>query len=287
MSGLIPLKYIESKSRILVNTPIYFCLFMLFTILGILAYYIQTKDEITPAIILSVLWIIFWKNSQTEGKIFLVIASVFGYIHELLGVQYGYFTYLGGAIGNVPIWILPGYGAIFWSAHNLWKIFERQYSRSKWFHFTDHFVILSFVLLILADYRYFDLTKDLLNTSVKFAIVFMLFRNFNLLRLAYFTGFFTVLTETAGETFGTWSHPSFSLLSLMAGYVFLLWICLSLAEVIEARKGTYHGNNQLISCMSALKGFVNGQKEWTKREATAALLLTSFYTLSLLGLTAV
>ncbi|NYT19299.1 MAG: hypothetical protein GKC08_03285 [Methanosarcinales archaeon] len=287
MSGLIPLKYIESKSRILVNTPVYFCLFMLFTILGTLAYYIRTKYEITPAIILSVLWIIFWKNSKIEGKIFLVVASVFGYIHELLGVQYGYFTYLGGAIGNVPIWILPGYGTIFWSAHNLWKIFEKQYSRSKWFHFTDHFVILSFVLLILADYRYFDLAKEPLNTSIKFAIVFMLFRNFNLLRLAYFTGFFTVLTETAGETLGTWSHPSFSLLSLMAGYVFLLWICLSLAEVIETRKGVNHGNNQLISCISALKGFVNGQKEWTKREATAALLLTSFYTLSLLGLTAV
>ncbi|WP_445475454.1 hypothetical protein ACT9XH_01530 [Methanococcoides methylutens] len=287
MSGLIPLKYIESKSRILVNTPLYFCLFMLFTILGTLAYYIRTKDEITPAIILSVLWVLFWKNSNVEGKIFLVVASVFGYIHELLGVQYGYFTYLGGAIGNVPIWILPGYGTIFWSAHNLWKIFEKQYSRSKWFHFTDHFVILSFVLLILADYRYFDLAKEPLNTSIKFAIVFMLFRNFNLLRLAYFTGFFTVLTETAGETLGTWSHPSFSLLSLMAGYVFLLWICLSLAEVIEVRRGNDHGNYQLISCISALKGFVNGQKEWTKREATAALLLTSFYTLSLLGLTAV
>ena len=287
MNGLIPLRYIESKSRILVNTPLYFCLFMLFTILGILAYYIQTKDEFIPAIILSVLWIIFWKNSKTEGKIFLVIASVFGFIHELLGVQYGYFTYLGGAIGNVPIWILPGYGTIFWSSYNLWNIFEKQYSRSKWFHLTNHFVIVSFVLLILADHTYFDLTKDLLNTSIKFVIVFMLFRNFNLLRLAYFTGFFTVLTETAGETLGTWSHPTFSLLSLMAGYVFLLWICLSLAEVIEARKGKHHGNDQLINCISALKGFVNGQKEWTKREATAAFLLTSFYTLSLLGLTAV
>ncbi|AKB85674.1 hypothetical protein [Methanococcoides methylutens] len=287
MSGLIPLKYIEDKSRILVNTPLYFCLFMLFTIFGVLVYYIQTKDEIAPAIILSALWILFWKNSQTEGKIFLVIASVFGYIHELLGVQYGYFTYLGGAIGNVPIWILPGYGTIFWSAHNLWKIFEDHYSKAGWFHHVNHFVILSFVLLILADYRYFDLAKEPLITAVKFGIVFMLFRNFNLLRLAYFTGFFTVLTETAGETLGTWSHPTFSLLSLMAGYVFLLWICLSLAEIRDARKGLHNGSDRLISCISALKGFVNGQKEWTKREATAAFLLTSFYTLSLLGLSAV
>ncbi|WP_244624872.1 hypothetical protein [Methanococcoides vulcani] len=257
---------------------------MLFTILGILAYYIRTKDEFAPAIILSVLWIIFWKNSKIEGKTFLVIASVFGFINELLGVQYGYFTYLNGAIGNVPIWILPGYGTIFWSSYNLWKIFEKQYSRSKWFHFTDHFVILSFVLLILADYTFFDLTKNPLIISIKFIISFMLFRNFNLLRLAYFTGFFTVLNEIAGETLGTWSHPDFSLLSLMAGYVFLLWICLSIAEVKEARKAKYHENDQLISYISALKGLVNGEKEWTKREATAALLLLLFYTLGLLGL---
>ncbi|WP_406661717.1 hypothetical protein V7O66_04145 [Methanolobus sp. ZRKC3] len=284
MNGLVIFEYIENKSRILVNTPLYFCLFMLFTILGILAYYIQTKDEFTPAIILSALWIIFWKNSKIEGKTFLVIASLFGYIHELLGVQYGYFTYLGGAIGNVPIWILPGYGTIFWSSYNLWNIFERKYSGSKWFHFTNHFVILSFVLLILADYSYFDLTKDPLNTSIKFILAFMLFTNFSLLRLAYFTGFFTVLDEIAGETLGTWSHPDFSLLSLMAGYIFLLWICLSIAEVKEARKEKYHENDQLISYISALKGLVNGQKKWTKREVTAAFLLILFYTLGLLGL---
>ncbi|WP_305065478.1 hypothetical protein [Methanococcoides sp.] len=284
MNGSVPLGYIENKSRTLVNTPLYFCLFMLFTILGILAYYILTKDEFTPTIILSVLWIIFWKNSKTEGKTFLVIASLFGFIHELLGVQYGYFMYLGGAIGNVPIWILPGYGTIFWSSYNLWNIFEKQYSGSKWFHFTNHFIILSFVLLILADYSYFDLTKDPLNTSIKFILAFMLFTNFNLLRLAYFTGFFTVLNEIAGETLGTWSHPDFSLLSLMAGYVFLLWICRSIAEVKEAKKEESHENNSLVSYISAFKGLVNGQKEWTKREATAVFLLILYYTLALLGL---
>ncbi|NPE29514.1 hypothetical protein HNV12_16455 [Methanococcoides sp. SA1] len=284
MNESVSLGYIENKSRILVNTPLYFCLFMLFTILGILAYYILTKDEITLAIILSVLWIIFWKNSKTEGKTFLVIASLFGFIHELLGVQYGYFTYLGGAIGNVPIWILPGYGTIFWSSYNLWNIFEKKYSGSKWFHFTDHFVILSFVLLILVDYNYFDLTKDPLNTSIKFVLAFMLFTNFKLLRLAYFAGFFTVLNEIAGETLGTWSHPDFSLLSLMAGYVVLLWICLSIAEVKEARKGKHNGNDSLISYISALKGLVNGQKEWKKREVTAAFSLMLFYTLALFGL---
>lgn len=284
MNGSVPMGYIESKSRILVNTPVYFCLFMLFAILGTLAYYIRTKDEFTPAIILSVLWIIFWKNSKIEGKTFLLIASVFGYMHELLGVQYGHFTYLSGAIGNVPIWTLPGYGTIFWSSYNLWKIFEKRYSRSNWFHFKDHFIVLSFVLLVLADYRYFDLTKDPLNTSIKFIIVLMLFRNFNLLSLAYFTGFFTVLNEIAGETLGAWSHSNFSLLSLMAGYAFLLWICLSIAEVIEARKEKYPENNKLISLISVLKGLVNGQKEWTKREAIAAFLLILYYTLFSFGL---
>ncbi|WP_048193037.1 hypothetical protein [Methanococcoides methylutens] len=284
MSGFFPLKYIENKSRILVNTPLYFFLFMLCTILGILAYYIQTKDEFAPAVILSVLWIVFWKNSKIEGKTLLLIASIFGFIHELLGVQYGYFTYISGVLGNVPLWILPGYGAIFWSAHNLWKIFEKQYSRSKWFNFTDHFVILSFILLILADFILFDLTKNPLIISIKFIASFMLFTNLSLLRLAYFTGFFTLLNEIAGETLGTWSHPDFSLLSLIAGYVFLLWICLSIAEVKEARKTKYHENDQLISYISALKGLVNGEKGWTKREATAAFLMIFLYTLGLLGL---
>ncbi|AKB85298.1 hypothetical protein [Methanococcoides methylutens] len=284
MKEQFPMRYIESKSRMLVNTPLYFFLFMLFTIAGTLVYYLRTEDEFAPAIILSFLWLIFWKNSKTEGRTFLVMASVFGYIHELVGVQYGYFTYLNGIIGNVPIWILPGYGAIFWSSYNLWKIFEKQFSESKWFHFTDHFIILSLLVLVLADYSYFDLLNNPLIISVKFIIAFMLIRNFDLLRLAYFTGAFTLLNEISGEILGTWSHRNFSLLSLMAGYIFLLWLCLSIAEVKEASKGKYHEKSHLISYISTFKGLVDGRKEWTKREATAAFMMISYYTLSLLGI---
>lgn len=277
-------RYIKSKIRIIVNTPLYFFLFMLVTIASTLVYYLLIKDEFTPAVILSVLWFIFWKNSKIEGRTILVVASFVGYIHELLGVQYGYFAYLNGIIGNVPIWILPGYGAIFWSSYNLWKIFEEKYSGHKWFGFIDHFIFLSLLLLVITDYRYFDLTKDTLIISTKFIIALMLIRNFDMLRLAYFTGAFTLLNEIAGETLGTWAHRDFSLLSLMAGYIFLLWLCLSIVEVKEASKEKDHENNYLTTYIFALKGLADGRKEWTEREAIAAFMMILYYILSLLGI---
>lgn len=286
MSGLIPMQYIEEKCRNIVSIPLYFSLFMLVTIIFTLIFYIQTKNEILPAIILSILWIYFWKISEIEGKTFLIVASVFGYVHELLGVQYGYFTYLNGVFGDVPIWILPGYGTIFWSAFNLSNIFEKQYSRVKWFRFTDYFIIASFFALVVFDLLYFDLSRSPVSIGLKFVVMFMLFSTFHMLRLAYLTGFFTVLTETLGETLGAWQHPDFSLLSLMAGYVFLLWICLSISEVRTKHKTQDH-QNFLAGTITTLVGFVNGSKQWTKKEATAAVLLTSFYTLSLLGMVSV
>ena len=251
---------IEDKSKILLNNAWYFAIFMLVTILSVLIYYRQTQDEITPTIVLSLLWVLFWKNSTQKGKIFLIVASVFGYVHELLGVQYGYFTYLGGAIGGSPIWLIPGYGTIFWSSHNLWKVFEKSYSKREWFHYVNHFIVASFALLFAIDYIIFDLALDVVAILIKFSLALLLFNIFDGWRVAYFVGFFTVLTEFTGETLGTWAHPDFSLLSLMAGYIFLLWICLFIND------------------------YINGQKIWGKREPVAAAVLTIFYVFSLLGM---
>ncbi|MBP1910138.1 hypothetical protein J2746_002369 [Methanolobus bombayensis] len=258
-------KLLDTKSSVLLNTPHYFFIFMLSVIFGVLVYYTNTVDEIIPTMVLSVLWIFFWKNSDSQGRIFLIIASVFGYIHELLGVRYGYFTYLGGFIGGSPIWLIPGYGTIFWSSHNLWKIFEDKYSDRKWFGFTGAVVVLSFVVLATADYILFDLSENMVGILVKFALAFMLFSTIQNMRLAYFVAFFTVLTEFTGEMLGTWYHPDFSLLSLMAGYVFMLWLCLALNSL---SKGTYFKN---------LKG----------TESIAAVVLTAFYLLSLSGIVSV
>lgn len=236
---------------------------MLTVIVGILVFYRHTENEVIPAVILGVLWLLFWNNSMLKGRILLVIASVFGYVHELLGVQHGYFTYLGGAIGGAPIWLIPGYGAIFWSSYNLWKIFQERYSQKQWFHRVNYFIFATVALLIIADYSMFDMSAQPVGILLKLSLALMLFSNLEGIRLAYFTGFFTVLTEFTGEMLGTWNHPDFSLISLMAGYVFLLWICITLSDAIKRRK------------------------EWGRIEGVSAFALTSFYILLLLGIVAV
>ncbi|MDG6243282.1 MAG: hypothetical protein QCH31_02655 [Methanolobus sp.] len=254
---------VEKKSHILVNNVWYFALFMLTTIVGILVFYRQTQNEVIPAIILSGLWLLFWEQTTFKGKMLLVIASVFGYVHELIGVQHGYFTYLGGVIGGAPIWLIPGYGAIFWSSYNLWKIFHERYSQKQWFHRVNYFIVASIAVLLVADYTRFDLSLQPVAILMKFSLALMLFNSLDGLRLAYFTGFFTVLTEFTGEMLGTWTHPEFSLFSLMAGYLFLLWICITLSDVIKRKK------------------------KWGRIEGAAAFTLTSFYILLLLGIVAV
>jgi hypothetical protein len=251
---------IESKSKVLINNIWYFFFFMLFAIIGILLFYRWTVNEVLPLTILSFLWIMFWSNSERKGQILLIIASVFGYFHELLGVIYGYFTYLGGVIGNVPIWILPGYGAIFWSSYNLWHIFELRYSKSQWFPVVNYFIPVSLTILLAFDFFFFDLAQNPIAIMAKFSLAFLLFKNFKELRLAYFVGFFTVLTEFSGEILGTWYHPDFSLLSLMTGYVFLLWICITIADSID------------------------GVKKWGVVEVVAASLLTLYYIVSMAGI---
>lgn len=264
----IPLFYsfsivLEKKSRLLLNNVWYFAAFMLTVILGILVFYRHTENEIIPAVVLGALWLLFWNNSMLKGRILLVIASVFGYVHELLGVQHGYFTYLGGVIGGAPIWLIPGYGAIFWSSYHLWKIFQERYSPKQWFHMVNYFIFATVALLIIADYIMFDMSAQPVGILLKLSLALMLFSNLEGIRLAYFTGFFTVLTEFTGEMLGTWSHPDFSLISLMAGYVFLLWVCITLGDIIKRRK------------------------DWGRIEGVSACALTSFYILLLLGIVAV
>ncbi len=251
---------LQYKSKILINEPKYFFPFMLFTIFGVLVYYSNTVDEILPAIVLAALWVLFWNNSTDKGKTILIVASVLGYIHELLGVKYGYFTYLGGSIGGSPVWLIPGYGTIFWSSYNLWKTFENKYENKQWFRFSNGFVIASMTALIAIDYMLFDLSTNTAGIMIKITLAFMLFRSFGGLRLAYFVAFFTVLTEFTGEVLGTWYHPNFSLLSLMAGYVFLLWVCLTINDIVK------------------------GKSYMILRESASAAALTTFYILSMLGL---
>ena len=239
--------------KLLLNDARDFFLFMVISILGTLIFYKQTHDELISTVILFVLWIFFWKESALRGKVFLVLASVIGYVHELIGVKIGFFTYLGGVFGGVPLWVLPGYGAIFWASYNFWKVFEKSYSQKRWFSYVTYFIIASVMVIFAVDYIFLDLLQKPLIILVEFTIVFMLFRSAREIRLAYFVGLFTVFDEIAGEIIGTWVHQSFSLFSLMSGYVFLLWICLTVTAMLK------------------------GTKEWRPIEVIGAIILFAFF----------
>jgi len=213
-----------------------FLLFVITAILGTLIFYRQTEDEITATLILSLLWYFFWKESDLQGKVFLVAASLIGYIHELVGVKAGFFTYLGGFFGGVPLWILPGYGAIFWASYNFWKIFEETYKNSKWFSRIPAAAVGITVALAAVDAIFFDLLIDPIFITLGLVLALLLFKNLAEVRMAYFVATFTVFDEIAGELIGTWHHPIFSIFSLMSGYVFFLWIAITIKEMLSGTK---------------------------------------------------
>lgn len=213
-----------------------FFIFVVFTIIGTLIFYKQTQDEFTATIIISLLWIFFWSESDKKGKVFLTFAAVVGYVHELIGVDVGYFTYLGGIFGGVPLWILPGYGAIFWASYNFGKVFEEAYEKKSWFPKLTYVFLILTPFIMAADWIYLDFSSHPISILLWFAISLALFKSWDEIRLAYFVALFTVFDEVMGEIIGVWNHASFSLFSLMSGYVFLLWMCLTITEVLEGKK---------------------------------------------------
>lgn len=230
----IPINQIKNnKFDLLLTNPLFFAIFMIVIIFSVLIYYRFFKDEFIPFILLGIFWIIFWIHSDNDEYIMLILPSFFGFIHELIGVKHGYFTYLNGIIGGAPLWLIPGYGAIFWSSYHMWNIFYKKYNQKTFFKYIIHFIVLTFIILITIDFFLFDLNQNPFMIMLKFFLVFLLFRNLNNIKLAYFVAFFTVLTELTGEILGTWYHPTFSVFSLMSGYVFLLWICLTVNKFIN------------------------------------------------------
>jgi len=155
------------------------------------------------------------------------------------------FTYIGCFIGVVPLCIIPVYGAIFWSSYNLWNVFEKNYSKKPWFSRVNAFAFVSFVLFLIADYLWLDFQANAFFIVLRIALAFLLFKTMKEVRLAYFVAVFTVFDEMAGEFIGVWTHEIFSIFSLMCGYVFLLWVCLTITELI---KGTKKWNAREIIC---------------------------------------
>ena len=229
-------KRLEKTEDIVLEDAKYFLAFVIVAILSILIFFRQTQDDITATIILALLWWLFWKKSDLRGKVFLILASFVGYVHEIIGVYFGLFTYLGGFIGGVPLWVLPGYGAIFWASYNFWKVFEKEYSSASWFIHINKIVFTSFFVLLFIDYMWLGFMLEPGIILFRLLLAFILFTNMQEMRLAYFVAIFTVFDEIAGELIGTWSHPVFSIFSLMAGYVFLLWMCLTITDILQGTK---------------------------------------------------
>lgn len=227
---------LKARKNYLLNDVNDFLLFVIVSIVGVLIFYRQTQDEITATLILSMLWYFFWKESDIQGKVFLVAASAIGYVHELIGVKVGFFTYLGGHFGGVPLWVLPGYGAIFWASYNFWKIVEERYGKDKWFKKIHWIAVGITALLVIIDAIVFDFAAKPYSFSLEFVLSLTLFRSIVQMRLAYFVALFTVFDEIAGELIGTWHHPVFSIFSLMSGYVLLLWMSLTIKDLMQGTK---------------------------------------------------
>ncbi len=213
-----------------------FFIFVVIAIIGTLIFYRQTQDEFAATLILAILWLFFWRESDKKGKVFLTFAAVIGYVHELIGVKAGFFTYLGGVFGGVPLWVLPGYGAIFWASYNFGKIFEEAYEKKPWFPKIPYVFIGVTIALALIDWFALGLSEYPVQIALWFALSLLLFKSWGEVRRAYFVALFTVFDEIMGEILGTWSHASFSIFSLMSGYVFLLWMCLTITELLEGKK---------------------------------------------------
>ncbi|MCK4551257.1 MAG: hypothetical protein KAT91_04840, partial [Candidatus Aenigmarchaeota archaeon] len=148
---------LKKTEDIVLDDAKYFLAFVIVAILSILIFFRQTQDDITATIILVLLWWLFWKRSDLKGKVFLILASIVGYVHEIIGVYFGFFTYLGGFIGGVLLWVLPGYGAIFWASYNFWRVFEKNYSSASWFTHINKIAFTSFFVLLFIDYMWLGL----------------------------------------------------------------------------------------------------------------------------------
>ncbi len=240
---------LKRSKDILLHDAKDFFIFVISAIVGTLIFYRQTQDEFTATLIIFALFVFFWRESDKRGRVFLIFASVIGYAHELIGVKAGFFTYLGGFFGGVPIWILPGYGAIFWASYNFGRIFEEKYSKAPWFPKLWYVFIGITAALLAIDWIALDFSMHPIQIALWFVLSLAIFKSWGEVRLAYFVALFTVFDEIMGEIIGVWSHPSFSIFSLMSGYVFLLWMCITITEVLE---GTKKWNLKEIVCAIGL-----------------------------------
>lgn len=236
----------------LFNNPKYFLLFCITTIVLVLIQYSFTKNAIIPAIVLGILWIVFWTRSTRIGKSYLLIATSIGYIHEVIGVYYGWFSYATGDFGlGVPIWIAIGYGCIYWSIENFWTHAEdKHYFPEK----TSTIIWLGTLLsLFVFDFFLFEVSNKLMLNTIFIILLFFLFDRRKEQHFAITVAFFVALEEILGTLLGAWQHPTLSLVKIVPTYIFFAWGILFIVHYLLKGKTIRNKDVILAGAIIALR----------------------------------
>ena len=209
----------------LLDSPRNFLIFCFAIIFIVLFQYSFTHNALIPVFLLGALWILFWSRSTDIGKAFLLIATVLGYAHEILGVHMGWFSYATGDFGvGVPLWVAIGYGCIFWSVANFWSHAEaRHMFPQRYFRFIWPGCLAAFFVL---DFFVFQMT-DLLFLNLAFVVLmYFLFSRPKDQHFALTIALFCGLEEVVGALLGAWHHPVLSLVKVIPPYMFFGWMIL-------------------------------------------------------------
>ncbi|MFH1786229.1 MAG: hypothetical protein ABH829_01050 [archaeon] len=224
------------RERKFFEEPWHFMVFSVLMIMLSLGLYVNGYEEVMFSMLV-VLWVIFWRNSDRLGRIFLVMASVVGFTHEIVGVWLGLFEYTFVDYFSVPIFLLPGYGIIYWAAENFWAHLKEKTLQQINFRLLAFGTIL---MLFMFDVFYSGFSLEY-GMNLLFLMAIMLAFNELDLRdrfLVYITGFITGFDEIAGIALGAWTHKSVHLLSIVPPYLFLVWLALLLSgKLREYRLG--------------------------------------------------
>lgn len=266
---------LKRDEGILLKNAKYFFAFCAFLIVAIVFYYSQTGEEFLPLILLSATAIIFWTHSDKAGKILMVAAATIGYSHEVIGGMEGWFAYTSGVLFQTPLWLIPGYAAIFWACYNLWKQGRKKYTIKE-----KNFKILAVSLIILM----FVLDATIFNFRPTYwafdiaviAVVILLFRIPAHRQLAVITWFLVVLEELLGYLLGAWQHylysgqvstlagtvdisapaaTGFSFVGLIPTYFLFLWGALRLMDYVERKEVPLKREFALIGIALAIKAY--------------------------------
>jgi hypothetical protein len=207
-----------------------FFLFCFFTIETILIWYVSPMNtEWGITLVLGILWLMFWTKADTLGKLLLLISAAVGFSHEVLGVGLKWFSYSQGMVAGVPLWLLPGYGVIYYSAEYIWKKTKRQWT-------DDKYIVMSIVLVGFFLYMDIYVNKFIVPISQWFYAGLILLLVSTLSKheqhFMYAVAVLTATEEYVGVVVKAWTYPmGFAFLNVVPSYMFLGWIGLAITHL--------------------------------------------------------